>query len=99
GALRISHGFDPEEFEPLEKGQGWHVLKYHIFEVSLVSVPANVDAVIELFGDDKLHCPAVKSWAQVRFEARKRHIGKGADFQSGGTAGDAKPPAGACTCG
>lgn len=50
GALRTSHGFDPEEFEPLkdksDPDAGWHVLKYTIMETSLVSVPSNVDAMI-----------------------------------------------------
>ncbi len=53
GSLRISHGFQPTKFEPLDEGgeadpfdQGWHVLEYDVLEVSLVSIPSNVDAVI-----------------------------------------------------
>lgn len=50
GALRISHGFMPIEFEPLynEKDQreGWHIKRFEVFEWSLVSVPSNIDAVV-----------------------------------------------------
>lgn len=50
GALRISHGFEPEEFEPLEddKGEqiGWHIKKLTCMEVSTVSIPSNVTAEI-----------------------------------------------------
>jgi hypothetical protein len=50
GALRISHGFMPEEFEPLynEKDQreGWHIKRLYVFEKSLVSIPSNVEARI-----------------------------------------------------
>lgn len=69
GALRISHGFDPQEYEPLEKG-GWHFLKFLIYEVSLVSVPSNTDAIITEFSRHKLHSPLIKGWAQKLFEGR-----------------------------
>jgi len=57
GALRISHGFLPLEFEEIkrQKGEkggepgdflGWHVKRYEMLEVSLVSVPSNVQAEV-----------------------------------------------------
>lgn len=71
GALRISHGFNPEEYEERkakkndddEDGEflGWHITKYEIMEVSLVSVPSNTDAIITAIEDAKLHDPAVKA--------------------------------------
>jgi len=73
GALRISHGFQPHEYEPLTKGgdgddanilTGWHVTKYEILEASLVSVPSNKDAVILAHRSGKLHHPAVQKFAE-----------------------------------
>ena len=75
GALRISHGFIPTEFERLkpEKGEeewmaGWHVTKFKVVETSLVSVPSNEDAVILAFSRSKLHHPLVKAWATALWE-------------------------------
>lgn len=49
-ALRLSIGFQPEEFEPIEdeKGEqtGWRIRKFEVMETSLVSVPSNVSAEI-----------------------------------------------------
>lgn len=80
GALRISHGFNPKEFEPLEEEEGdqrgffpgWHVTRYEMCEVSLVSIPSNVDAVITAYKKEKLSTPLMKCWAQTLFEKRKR---------------------------
>ena len=53
GALRVSIGFRPTEFEPLaivedasgaKYASGWHIKKAQVMETSLVSVPANSDA-------------------------------------------------------
>lgn len=70
GALRISHGFIPVKFEPLEKTRkddpfppGFRVTEFKIVEVSLVSIPSNVDAVITAFSREKLCHPLVKAWA------------------------------------
>lgn len=50
GALRISHGFMPTEYEPMEddKGNhtGWRIRKFDTHEASTVSVPSNIDAEI-----------------------------------------------------
>lgn len=63
GALRISHGFDPKQWEPMEDEQGWHFLKFDIFEVSLVSIPSNVEAVITSVSKHKWASELVKGWA------------------------------------
>ena len=73
GALRISHGFRPKEFQPLdeiaeykdepESDEGWFINSYSVMEISLVSIPSNVDAVITAHSQSKLHHPLVKSWA------------------------------------
>jgi HK97 family phage major capsid protein/HK97 family phage prohead protease len=73
GALRISHGFLPSKWEPLDSDDpfaGYHILEFKILEVSLVSIPSNPDAVIEAFSREKLAHPLVKAWAGVRFENR-----------------------------
>jgi hypothetical protein len=72
GALRLSHGFLPLEFEQLQRDEntpehrfpGWHVLRFKILETSLVSVPSNEDAVITAFSRGKLFHPLVKAWAK-----------------------------------
>jgi DNA polymerase III delta prime subunit len=72
GALRISHGFMPEEdgYEPLKGTDGWHITKFKVFEASTVSVPSNVDAVITVFSRGKLHDPLIKQWAKSYFDNR-----------------------------
>lgn len=67
GALRISHGFKVLEYEPIKDKDGrfigWHIKSFKVLETSLVSVPANQDAVIMAHTTGKLHSPLVKSWA------------------------------------
>lgn len=63
GALRISHGFKPLEFEPRKSSGGFHVKAFEVVEASLVSVPANTDAVVTALNTGKFHSPAIKSWA------------------------------------
>lgn len=79
GALRISHGFKPKEFEPITEKSGsheivtgFHVTKYEMMEVSLVSVPSNTDAVIQAFSRGKLTSPLAKSWGKTLDESRQR---------------------------
>lgn len=69
-AMRISHGFDPHEFEAMEDEEGWHFKKFEIYEVSLVSIPSNTDAVITAYSREKLHSPLIKTWARRMYEAR-----------------------------
>jgi hypothetical protein len=77
GALRISHGFLPTAWEPLDSQDplaGYHILSFKILEVSLVSVPSNPDAVIEAFSRNKLAHPLIKAWAGARFAARPTSV-------------------------
>jgi hypothetical protein len=76
GALRISHGFRPIKYEPLEKDPddpdaywtGFHVLEFEVMETSLVSVPSNTDAQITAQSRGKLHHPLTKSHAQLLWD-------------------------------
>ena len=74
GALRISHGFEPaaDGYEPLEKEGRWHITKFHVMEVSVVSIPSNTDAVITAFSRGKLHSALVKGWAGRLYDSRKQ---------------------------
>lgn len=81
-ALRISHGFEPLAYEPIEKDGRWHITKFNVLEVSLVSVPSNVDAVITAFSRDKLHSPLIKGWAEKAYRDRPVQ-GKG--YEVGGS--------------
>lgn len=80
GGLRISHGFKPAEWEPLQddKGQavGMRFLKFKVLEVSVVSVPSNEDAIILAHSRAKLHNPALKAWAgELRARLPKQVVG------------------------
>lgn len=79
GALRISHGFKPLKYEPLERTKkdeeqgtypGYHVLRFKVLETSLVSVPSNDDAVITATMREKLTHPLVKAWGKQLFDLR-----------------------------
>jgi len=75
GALRISHGFIPTKWEDRTSKQGdwlgFHILEYDMIEVSLVSVPSNVDAIVTAFSSEKLAHPVVKGWAKTFYESRQ----------------------------
>jgi HK97 family phage prohead protease len=69
-ALRISHGFRPLEWEVRETDdeedswrRGFHIKRFEIMEVSVVSIPANTDAVILANDRHKLHHPLSRAWA------------------------------------
>jgi hypothetical protein len=66
-ALRFSHGFRALEFEERTKEgvPGFRVTQYEIMEESLVSVPSNVDAELELFGKGKLKSEVFKAHAKA----------------------------------
>lgn len=79
GALRISHGFKPYKFDQLPPDTtgmmpGYHVQRWKMFEVSLVSVPSNDDAIITAFSRQKLHDPAVKEWAKSLNDTRSKMV-------------------------
>jgi HK97 family phage prohead protease len=97
-ALRISHGFRPIEYDILDKADddddwrvGFHIKSYEMMEVSLVSVPANADAVITLYDREKFMHPLTKSWGKSLFDSRPDLV------RSGWTppAGDRSP---GCEC-
>lgn len=77
-AMRISHGFKPIKFSPLvndgdsdnDRPPGFHIRKFEVVEESLVSVPANVDAVITMSSRGKLTSSLVKAWAKTYFDDR-----------------------------
>ncbi|MHC4402967.1 MAG: HK97 family phage prohead protease, partial [Planctomycetota bacterium] len=79
GALRISHGFRPLEFDEMKDG-GYDIKKFEIMEESLVTVPSNTDAVITAFSRGKLGDPLVKSWAKSISDARPAQ-GRGMEFR------------------
>jgi HK97 family phage prohead protease len=60
GALRLSHGFMPLEFEAMD--DGFRMTSYEILEVSLVSIPSNTDAVITAYRRSKLKHPLMRKW-------------------------------------
>lgn len=87
GALGISHGFRPIKFSPLSDKKvenlsddvkpGWHIEKFSIYEVSLVSVESNTDAAILAFSRNKLHHPLNKAWAGGMFNKRNKIVVSG----------------------
>lgn len=82
GALRISHGFKPGEYEPLDQKSGgrWRIKTFDIMEVSLVSVPANADAVVTAFSRKSLEHPLVNAWAGAMFKSRPVMVQAGIDL-------------------
>lgn len=76
GALRISHGFRPLEFEAIQSKEGeppgFDVKKFEVLEVSVVTVPSNPDAVITAYSGGKLHHPDIKEWARRQFDERQK---------------------------
>jgi len=88
-ALRISHGFEALEYEPIEKGGRFRIKKLAVLETSLVSVPSNTDAIITAFSRHKLHAPLIKNWAGKLFEKRPVTVAVALDLKT------PKPP---CAC-
>jgi len=74
GAMRISHGFDPIEYEPLDDDEGWHFKRFEIYETSVVAIPSNTDAVIEAYSRNELKNEAVRAWGKKMFDARPVQI-------------------------
>ena len=109
GCLRMSHGFKPYEFEPIEGKSaneppaGWHVHKGEIREGSLVSIPSNVDGVVEAYSEGSLTTPLVKSWAKNYYDARPVQVPVNIDLsvkvngQDLAAKGDAEPDTKATT--
>lgn len=90
GALRNSIGFKPSDFEPREivkaaNGEnvvkGWHVKKARVMEKSLVSVPANTDAIITAYSRKSLKTPLMSSWAKSYYDRRPTVVPVQLDLQ------------------
>ena len=84
-ALRISHGFRVLDYEERldDDGEpmfGFLIKAFEIMEVSLVSVPSNVEAEIELYAAGKLASPTFKSHAKRLFDNRTKQA-PGVTFQ------------------
>lgn len=83
GALRISHGFTPIEFRPKNDGnpndetKGWKIFKYKVMEESLVSIPANVGAIITAVSRGKLHSPMIKKYGESLYNSRPAIVKSG----------------------
>ena len=73
-ALRFSHGFIPLKFEERKGGPlaRFNILEYDIVEESLVSVPSNTDAEIEMYSRGKLASDCFKAHAKALFDARTK---------------------------
>jgi hypothetical protein len=79
GALRISHGFLPYKYEPIERKSngdgpmpGYDIKSLEILEESVVTVPSNTDAVITAYSRGKLCSPVAKHWAKHYFDGRSK---------------------------
>lgn len=81
GALRFSHGFRPLKYAVLqgatEDDPGFEVFSYEMLEISLVSVPANPDAIVIALQKGKLESGEAKALATKMFGSRKQ-VFKGA---------------------
>lgn len=80
-ALRFSHGFRALDYRQRKReGQApgdkmsFDILRFEIMEVSLVSVPSNVDAEIELYSKGALRSDAAKAHAAKAFRSRRKQI-------------------------
>jgi AAA+ superfamily predicted ATPase len=73
--LRISHGFNVSEFEPRKQADedefpGFLIRAYEIMEVSLVSIPSNIDAEIDMFSAGKLKSDLFQKHAKYMADQR-----------------------------
>lgn len=83
-ALRFSHGFRVLDYMPrkdacgVETG-GFEVSRFEVMEASLVSVPSNVDAEIELFSRGKLESEMMRAHAKACVDKRPAQV-RGTDI-------------------
>lgn len=79
-ALRFSHGFQALDWEEIKNGKpdgsgpAFNVKVFEVMERSLVSVPANPDAVIELYSRGRLASEPMKSWAKSLDSVRQKSV-------------------------
>lgn len=77
GVLRFSHGFRALEFYERKRDKdelptGFEVTKFEVMEESLVSVPSNVEAQVELWSRGKLKSDLAKSQSKRLWDARTK---------------------------
>ena len=60
---------------------GWRIHKYEIMEISLVSVPSNVDGAVTAASRSKLTNPIIKGWAEGLAAKRKKSVAPGLDLK------------------
>jgi HK97 family phage prohead protease len=87
--LRFSHGFRVLDFEErkAEEDSPWGGLlikRFEIMEVSLVSVPSNIDAELEMFARGKLASDYFRAHAKHFLEERKKAQAPGITLPNGG---------------
>lgn len=79
GALRKSIGFRALEFQPIEivraqdgrnVAKGYEVTKGLVLESSLVTIPANADAIVYAYAEKELETDLVKHWAKGYYDQR-----------------------------
>jgi hypothetical protein len=86
-ALRFSHGFRVLDYMPLKDAGGAEtggldVNKYEILEASLVSVPSNVDAEIEVWSRGKLQSEMMRAHAKAIADMRPVRVSVPVDVKS-----------------
>ncbi|MGL6094189.1 MAG: HK97 family phage prohead protease, partial [Fimbriiglobus sp.] len=81
GALRISQGFNPTKYSQIKTDgdsyygcSGYKVEEWDMLELSLVSIPANTDAIITANSRQKLHHPLMKSMADRMYDERRNVV-------------------------
>jgi hypothetical protein len=86
GAMRISHGFIPLDFrERVEDSKdvpwnGFDIHKFEIMEESVVSVPSNRGAVIDLYSRDAFKSAPMQCIGKTLFDKRPDKVWPGFDL-------------------
>lgn len=101
-ALRISHGFIPLTFKEREEDskrvpwRGFDIEEFEVMEESLVSVPSNRGAVIDMYSRDSFKSAEMKMIGKALFDNRDDKVWPGfklfsADNKPEGDKADKKP--------
>jgi hypothetical protein len=89
-ALRFSHGFQALDWDEIKSGRpggegpAFDVKTFEVMERSLVSIPSNPDAVIELYSRGKLMSEPMQRKAKSLFDARPVSVRPGLDLKAAG---------------
>jgi len=93
GAYRLSIGFSPKVFKSInqdsehwedEGRNGWLIEKCYVAETSLVTIPAQEDAIITQVSRAKFHTDYMKAWGQKLWDLKPVTVKSGYDLLSGG---------------